>query len=96
MRKYCPSCKTHTEHKVSSTKKKSKSALSRGSKSRLKKRGLGVGFGNRGKIARGAISSWKRVGAKLAKRTDLRYECTTCKKQWCQRWGIKTKRLEFI
>lgn len=95
MRKYCPYCKTHGEHKVSSTKRKNKSALSRGSKTRMKKRGL-MGMGNKGKVSRGAISGWKRVGAKLAKRTDIRYECTTCKKQWCQRFGIKTKRLEFI
>ncbi|MBT3408957.1 50S ribosomal protein L44e [Candidatus Woesearchaeota archaeon] len=95
MRKFCPNCKTHTEHKISSTKKKNKNVLSRGSKSRVKKRGS-MGMGNHGRISRPPVAKRKRVGAKLAKRTDIRYECSECKKQWCQRFGIKTKRLEFI
>ena len=41
------------------------------------------------------ITQWKMAGKKGTKKTDLRYECTVCKKQSVQKKGIRVKRLEF-
>ncbi len=93
--KYCPKCKKHTEHKVMQAKKGSPSSLKAGSKYRMKKRGQGTGFGNRGKLSKGALTKWKRYGKKNTKKTDLRYVCKECKKAHTQSKGIRARRVEF-
>ncbi len=93
--KYCPYCKKHTEHKVSQTKKKSASSLSYGSKVRARKRGVARGFGNLGRYSKPAVSKFKRTGAKVTKKTDLRFECKECKKSHTQNHGFRAKRIEF-
>ena len=96
VKRYCKSCKKHTEHSVSTAKKANRGSLKKGSLPRLEKRGSGkAGHGNKGKFSRKAISAWKRTGAKTSKKTDLRYECKECKKSHVQRKGIRTKRVEF-
>lgn len=96
VKRYCPYCKKHTEHKVSQNKKKNPSSLKRGSKYRARKRGQARGFGNMGRYSKPAISKFKRTGAKTTKKTDLRYECKTCKKTHAQRQGIRAKKVEFV
>lgn len=97
-KRYCPTCKKHTEHKISSAKRKTPGSahpMSWGGKKRMKLRGEGVGYGNVGKLSKGALSSWKRYGKKVSKKTDLRYTCKECNKTHVQKKGFRAKRIEF-
>ena len=96
IRRYCPYCKKHTEHKVAQTKKGSPSSMTYGSKVRARRRGVARGMGNRGRYSKRAISKFSMTGKKLSKKTDLRYTCKDCKKTHVQRKGIRAKRVEFI
>jgi|SRR3989338_7751198 len=95
--RYCAHCKKHTEHKVDQYKSAGKrGSLSRGSIARAKKRGLGRGFGNKGKWgSKPAISKFKRTGAKISKKTTLRFLCTVCNKMSQQSQGFRAKKVEF-
>src|SRR3989338_2922732 len=96
---YCPKCKKHTEMTVSEAKKRTRSTahpMSRGSNSRLRARGLRRGYGNYNKYSKPAISKFKRTGAKISKKVDLRYKCNTCNKILVQSGGIRTKKLELV
>lgn len=96
VKRLCPYCKKHTEHKVSQTKKKTASSLTYGSKVRAKKRGKARGHGNLGRYSKPAVTKFKMTGKKVTKKTDLRYECKECKKMHMQRKGFRAKRLEFV
>jgi large subunit ribosomal protein L44e len=96
IKRYCPYCKKHTEHKVSQNKKKNPSSLTYGSKVRARRRGKARGYGNLGRYSKPAISKFKMTGKKQTKKTDLRYECTVCKKSHIQAYGIRAKRVEFV
>ena len=98
IKRLCPYCKKHTEHKLTQAKRRtpgSSHPLSAGSKKRMRRRGLARGIGNLGKISRGAISSFKMTGKKASKKTDFRFECKECKKSHQQKSGIRAKRVEF-
>jgi large subunit ribosomal protein L44e len=98
-KRYCPKCGKHTEQKIAASKKKgmgSVHTLSRGSKSRITERGEWRGVGNQGRFSRPPVASRKRTGAKQSKKTDLRYQCSECKKTYTQSSGIRTKKLEFV
>lgn len=93
---YCPTCRKHTPHKVSLAKKRTRGTarpLSRGSKFRIHKRGWDVGNGNHGRYSRPPKP--KMTGKKQSKKTDIRYECTVCKKMHGQRKGKRAKKVEF-
>jgi len=96
VKRYCPYCRKHTEHKVSQTKKKNPSSLKKGSKYRARKRGLARGTGNLGRYSKPAISKFKMAGKKTTKKTDFRYQCSVCKKTHTQKKGIRAKRVEFV
>lgn len=70
--------------------------MSRGSNSRMRARGLRRGFGNYNKYSKPAISKFKRTGAKISKKVDLRFKCNICNKTWVQNEGFRTKKLELI
>ena len=96
-RTYCPFCRKHTEHKVMESKRKTVGTahpMSYGSKLRAKMRGR-LGRGNKGRYSKPPITKWKLAGKKQSKKTDLRYECTVCKKMHNQRQGFRAKRIEF-
>jgi len=95
-KRLCKTCKKHTIHKVSQTKRKTASPLTKGSKVRAKKRGQARGIGGHGKYSRPAVTKFKRTGAKNTKKTDLRYACSVCKKISCQSSGIRAKKVEFV
>ena len=95
MKRLCPSCRKHTEHKVAQSKKGAASSLSKGSKYRAKLRGLARGQGNLGRYSKPAVTKFKLTGAKTTKKTDLRYECKECKKAHVQKKGIRAKKVEF-
>ena len=96
VKRLCPHCKKHTEHKVSQNKKRSPSSLSYGSKYRARSRSQARGTGSRGKYSKPAMTKWKRTGAKTSKKTDFRYACTSCKKVHMQSKGIRAKKVELI
>lgn len=89
--KYCPSCKKHTEQKISLVSSgHSRGALTRGAISRAKRRGLGRGVGNVGKWgSKPAITKWKRK-TKSTKKTNMMFTCQVCKKSFSQKKGIRT------
>jgi large subunit ribosomal protein L44e len=93
--RFCPYCKKHTQHKVASNKKKSPRSMTYGSKLRAKRRGSAKGIGNLGRYSKPAITKFKMTGKKTSKKTDLRYECTVCKKQHMQKKGFRAKKIEF-
>ncbi len=95
--RFCPSCKKKTAQKVDQYKSTSRrGALSQGSKERTQARGKHTGMGSHGKFSRGAIASFKRTGAKVSKKSTLRYTCQTCKKASQQKSGFRSKKLELV
>lgn len=83
MKRYCPNCKKHTLQKVKIEKNRGKNKthpMTQFSRIRQELRGIGVGRGNKGRMSRGAMNSWKRFNKKHSKRPDLRYTCTVCSK----------------
>ncbi|HLD05831.1 MAG TPA: 50S ribosomal protein L44e [Candidatus Nanoarchaeia archaeon] len=97
LKRHCPHCNKHTEHKVYINKNRGRSAshpLSRGSTARIRLRGQRRGYGNYGKYSKPTRP--KMSGKKLSKCTDFRYTCNTCKKTHAQRWGIRAKKVEMI
>ncbi len=95
VRRLCPYCRKHTEHKVSLVKRKTASALKHGSKVRARLRGKARGFGNWGRYSKPAITQWKMTGSKVSKKTDIRYQCAVCKKLHAQRAGFRAKKIEI-
>jgi large subunit ribosomal protein L44e len=97
MKRFCPYCRKHTETKVSLAKKKGRNAahpLTRGSVSRVKRRGLRRGAGNMGRFSK--PSKPKMSGKKLSKKTDFRYTCKVCNKTQTQGRGVRTKKVELV
>ncbi len=95
IKRHCPYCKKHTTQKVTQAKKHNPSSLKYGSKNRAKRRGAARGIGSRGRYSKPAMSKWKMTGKKQSKKTDLRYECSECKKSKAQKKGFRTKKIEF-
>ena len=98
MRRLCPTCKKHTTQNVTNQKFKGLNKAhpqSRGSMTRTRKRGRRRGNGNWGRFSRPPIASWTMTGAKVSKKTDLRYTCKECKKINVQRKGVRMKRFEL-
>ena len=93
--RYCPYCKKHTQHRVSLNKKRNPRTMTYGSKIRARRRGQARGIGNMGRYSKPAITKFKMTGKKSTKKTDLRYECSECKKTHIQREGFRSKKLEF-
>jgi large subunit ribosomal protein L44e len=97
-RRYCPTCKKHTEQTIKQEKQRGKNKthpLSRGSRIRMRLRGADRGAGNHGKTSKGAMTGWKMYNKKRTKKTDLRYTCVECKKVNIQGAGFRTSRVEF-
>ena len=93
--RYCPKCKKHTQQRVIMNKKKSPRAMTYGSKLRARRRGRARGHGNLGRYSKPAVTKFKMTGKKPSKKTDLRYECSVCKKQSVQAKGFRSKKIEF-
>ncbi len=96
--RFCPKCKKHTEHTVSQAKSMGRNKthpMSRGSRMRMRRRGLDRGYGNKGRTSKGAVSSWSMTGAKTSKKVDLRFKCKECGKTSVQYQGFRAKKTEF-
>ena len=98
IKRYCPHCNKSTDHKVDQYKSVGKrGSLSHGSIARAMRRGQGRGAGNKGKWgSKPAISKFKRTGAKISKKTTLRYRCSVCKKATQQSSGYRAKKVEIV
>jgi len=93
--RFCPYCRKHTPHKVAMSKKRSPRTMTYGSKLRARRRGSARGVGNLGRYSKPPISKFKMTGRKASKKTDLRYECSKCKKQHIQSHGFRARKIEF-
>ena len=96
MKRFCKTCKKHTEQKVSQNKKKQPSSMKHGSKIRARLRGDARGVGNLGRYSKPAVTKFKRSGAKSTKKTDFRYTCSVCNKSSSQPYGRRTKKVELV
>lgn len=55
-----------------------------------------MGVGNHGKYSKPAITKWRMAGRKTSKKTDLRFECQTCKKMHAMsNGGFRARKVEF-
>ena len=97
LKRFCKTCKTHTEQKVKNEKNRGKNKtnhLTKFSKTRLRLKGIDIGTGNQGKLSRGSQKSWKRFNKKHSKKTDLRFSCVVCKKtNVSANSGFRTKKI---
>ncbi len=86
--RYCPNCNKKTPHKIKLVGTGFKrGTLTRGSIARAKSRGLGVGFGNKGKWgSKPAVTKFKRK-SKTTKKTNMMYTCQECGKSHYQKKG---------
>jgi ribosomal protein L44E len=89
--RYCPYCKKKTKQNIKSVSTGAKrGTLTRGSKSRARRRGLSRGIGNKGKYSKPAVSKFKRK-SKTNKKTNIMYTCDECGKSK-YRQGRRNKR----
>lgn len=98
VRRHCPFCNAHHRHTVQESKRRGRNQtrpLSRGSRHRLRRRGLARGMGNTGRFSRPPVGRRKMMGKKSTKKTDLRYRCKNCKKMHAQKQGIRAKKVEI-
>lgn len=96
IKRYCPKCKSHSEHKVLVSKKRTPGSARPLGKSAKKRTGFGKGVGNLGKYgSKPPITKFKMTGKKVSKKSDFRYSCSVCKKSTVQKKGIRSKRVEF-
>ena len=84
IRTHCPSCKKHTDHKVSVVKKHERGTLSGG-----QRRFLGVMKGYRG-FPRPKVNPVKQT-----KRIDMRLKCSQCKKMHTKTRTFRAKKFEL-
>ncbi len=89
--RYCPHCKKKTEQKVKEPSKGKASSMKRGSKIRMRLRGLWRGIGNQGKYSR--MKNQQKGRRKTTKKTNLMFTCTVCGKSKYQKQGKRTSKL---
>jgi ribosomal protein L44E len=92
--RYCPRCNKKTSQKIKlvSTGIK-RGSLKRGGIPRAKLRGLGVGFGNKGRWgSKPAIGKWKRK-TKNTKKNVFVYTCQECKKSTQSKKGKRSSKV---
>lgn len=92
-KRFCPRCKKHTAVTASQMKQRARNSArpsSKGSKLRVRGRGLRRGAGNFGKYSKTGIKA-----KKLTKKIVIKFVCKECKKAH-QTSGIRAKKMEFI
>ena len=79
--RFCPYCNKKTEHKIKLVGTGGKrGTLTRGSKYRAKRRGLGRGIGNLGKWGSKPAQTKHKRKTKTTKKPNIMYTCNECKK----------------
>ena len=97
LNKFCPKCNAKREMTITISKQQGKNKvhpMSRGSKRRTMLRGRFRGAGNKGSFSRGAMTKWKRYGAKKSKKVNLKLQCKVCKKSIIM-IGNRAKKVEI-
>jgi large subunit ribosomal protein L44e len=89
--RYCPYCRKKTAQKVKEPSKGRPSSMNRGSKVRMKLRGLWRGIGNKGKYSR--LKNQAKKKRKTSKKTNILYICAECGKGKNQKKGTRTTKL---
>ncbi len=93
--RFCKKCKKHTEHRVLESKQRTFGTAhpqSHGSRAQARHKAM---TGNTGRYSRPPIKNWGMTGAKQCKKTDLRFQCSVCKKSHTQRVGVRLRKIEF-
>ena len=90
VRRYCPFCGKHTEHKVDTASKGKRSPFKKGERYRRWK----IEHGYRG-FPYSIQKSSGRYKVKLTKKLDIRFKCLSCGKMTCWRRGLRLKKFEF-
>ena len=92
VKRYCPKCKAHTEHKVTKVKGTRKRATLKKGQRRHERRAGVSGYGG---YPRPKPEHSKRWSVKMTKKVDLRYKCDKCGKSTARKEGFRIKKLEF-
>ncbi len=91
-KKYCPKCKTSTEHEVSQASRGAKrGSLKAGQRRRERLTG---GHGDEGHYSKPAVTDFNR-NSKTVKKLDLRYKCKKCGTILTQKSGVRVKKFEI-
>lgn len=89
-KRYCPYCKKRTEQKIKLVSTGAlRGSMRRGSKQRAKKRGLGIGIGNKGRWGSRPANAKHKRKSKTTKKTNFMYTCKECGKSKYQKKGIR-------
>jgi len=84
-RRYCKTCRKHTEQKVEIAKRKPRSKMARGQRRFLRKM---KGYGSFPKEN-------PKGREKATRKLDLRYLCSVCKKKQIVGEGFRSKKIEW-
>lgn len=95
IKKFCPFCKKHTDHKASNAKRKTRGTAHPLAMSAKPRSGFGHGFGNLGRWG-SKPNKPKMTGKKQTKKTDLRFTCNVCKKTTVEQGSRRAKKQEFV
>lgn len=91
-KRFCPYCKKQTDQKIKLIATGFKrGTLTRGSITRAKLRGLGIGIGNKGRWGSRPPNAKHKRKSKTTKKTNIMYTCQVCKKSK-YRQGRRNKR----
>lgn len=97
IKRYNPTLRKHTEHKVLLAKKRTAGQASPMAKFSKARTNFGKGHGNLGRYgSRPPITKFKMTGKKRSKKVDIRYECQESKKQFTRRNSFRAKKVEFV
>ncbi|MCX6750061.1 MAG: hypothetical protein NTZ83_01245 [Candidatus Pacearchaeota archaeon] len=89
-KRFCPYCKKRTEQKIKLVSTGAlRGSMKRGSKQRAKKRGLGIGIGNKGRWGSRPANAKHKRKSKTTKKTNIMYTCKECNKSKYQKKGIR-------
>jgi large subunit ribosomal protein L44e len=86
VKRYCRSCKKHTEMKLVHAKSGRKRGAMKEGQRRHKRRSGVKGYGS---FPQPKIEKGSKYGAKQTKKTDFRYHCPACKKMFTSAGGGK-------
>ena len=92
IKRYCPKCLKHTEHKINIIKPGKRGSLKEGQRRRAR---IKRGHGDAGHYSKRPIKNWAR-NSKVVSAKDANLECLECHKKTVVKGGFKAKRFELI
>ena len=88
-KRYCPSCKKHTEHKISMGKTGGKRGTLKAGQRRHERRAGVHGYG-------GSPQPKAAARAKTSKKVPLMYQCAECSKKHHKQYNVRAKKLTQV